>query len=313
MGESTVLSDIPELPDEIIQAGLNGELVLFVGAGISRLLELPSWNELAQMVLHSLQKKGWLNFSELEQLKHLDPKKQLSIARFITEEKKQDFDLTQYFKVKTESNSIYKLINEIGCTCVTTNYDECLIPKLDESKSDGAFSIKPKKVRRIFDKNEFFAKYLDEPGTVIHLHGAISSRESMVVTTKEYLKHYDCESVKHILRELFAKKTVLFIGYGLEETEILEHILRSGAATESTKVRQRLALQGYFRSHESLYKKLHQYYLESFGVHLIGFIRDNNDFAQQENIFKNWTPQIQIRKPSLASDINRINEVLGND
>lgn len=74
------LREIPELPDEIIQAGLNGELVLFVGAGVSMLLELPSWGGLAREVLHTLRDKGLLNFSELEQLKTLGPKKQLSIA-----------------------------------------------------------------------------------------------------------------------------------------------------------------------------------------------------------------------------------------
>ncbi len=314
MSKAADLREIPELPAEIIQAGLNGELVLFVGAGVSMLLELPSWSDLAWKALHALREKGLLNFSELEQLKNLEPKKQLSIAKLIAEENEHDLDLTGYFKEKVEGNSIYKSINDIGCACVTTNYDELLAPRFQEAKDDlvKSMSIKPKKVIRISDKSEFFARHLDEPGTVVHLHGAISRPETMVVTTKEYLEHYDHENVRHFLRELFAKKIVLFVGYGLEETEILEHILRNGAV-ESTRDRRRFALQGYFRSHESLYDNLHQYYEKYFGVHLIGFIRDHKDYAQQEAIIRDWVPQIQVKKPTLDADIARMNEVLGRD
>lgn len=54
------MSRAPELteeflpPDEIVQAGLNGDLVLFVGAGASMLLGLPSWRGLASKVLEDL-------------------------------------------------------------------------------------------------------------------------------------------------------------------------------------------------------------------------------------------------------------------
>jgi len=173
-------------------------------------------------------------------------------------------------------------------------------------------SVKPKEVVRIYNKSDFFAKHLDEPGTVVHLHGAISSPKTMVVTTKDYLEHYDDENVQHFLGELFAKKVLLFIGYGLEEAEILEHILRRGAA-KLTKDRRRFALQGYFIGQDPLYKNLHQYYEKSFGVHLIGFVRDHKDFNQQEHIMKTWASQIQIKKPTLDADIARMNEVLGSD
>jgi len=314
MSKAADLREIPELPDEIVQAGLNGELVIFVGAGVSMLLGFPSWGGLAWEALCALRERGLLNFSELEQLKNLDPKKQLSIAMQIAEENKYDLDLTGYLKGKVEGNSIYKSINDIGCACVTTNYDELLAPRFNEAKDDPvkSTSIKPKEVIRISDKSKFFAKHLDEPGTVVHLHGTISSRETMVVTTKRYLEHYDHENVKHFLRELFAKKIVLFIGYGLEEAEILEHILRRGAV-ESTQDRRRFALQGYFRSQEPLYKNLHQYYEKSFGVHLIGFVRDHKDYTQLEAIIRDWVPQIQVKKPTLDADIARMNEVLGGD
>lgn len=274
---------------------------------------LPSWKKLAQNALNSLQEKGWLDFSELKQLEDLEPKKQLSIAKLIANENKHELDLAQYFRGKVEGNSIYKSINDIGCTCVTTNYDELLAPRFYERTNDQSISIKPREIIRVSNKSGFIAKHLDEPGTVIHLHGVISQPDTMVISTREYLEHYDHKHVQHFLRELFTKKTVLFLGYGLEEAEILEHILRRGSAEESIKNRRRFALQGFFVNEEPLYKKLHQYDEKTFGVHLIGFVRDLKDYAQQESIINDWAQQIQVRKPSLDNTIVRIDEVLGND
>lgn len=308
MSRAPELREIPGVPDEIIQAGLNGELVLFVGAGVSMLLGLPSWVDLAQEALLSLQRMSLLNFSELEQLRTLEPKKQLSIAKLIAAENEKELELTSYFKGKSEGTGIYKSINDIGCVCVTTNYDELLTPRYLDG-SDG--SETPATVKRVYYKKDLLAKHLDEPGTVIHLHGGISHPETMVVTTKDYLEHYDDANVQHFLGELFASKTVLFIGYGLEESEILEHILRRGSV-KTTADRRRFVLQGYFRSQQPLYENLHRYYEKSFGVHVIGFVRDHEDYRQQETLLRDWAPKIIIKRPPLDHDMELLNRVLGN-
>ena len=305
------LREIFDPPEDIIQAGLNGDLVLFVGAGASILLGLPSWSGLASNALSELRKKGFLNYSKIDQLKILDAKKQLSIAKLIAEENDCKLDLTKYLKSKSEGDSIYKAINNIGCPCVTTNYDELIAPRFVETK-DGSTTASP--VVRISKREEFYAKLLNEPGTVIHLHGAISEPETMIVTTKEYLEHYDHKNVQEFLGELFDKKTILFLGYGLEEAEILEHILRRGSAKDTKdNDRRRFALQGFFRSQHTLYENLHNYYEKSFGVHLLGFIRDHEDYKCLEGIVKSWANQIMIRKPPLTNDYDFMNEVLGDE
>ena len=64
------MSKIPELremfdpPEEIIQAGLDGELVFFIGAGASILLGMPSWAGLAEKALTELKDEGLVNYSE---------------------------------------------------------------------------------------------------------------------------------------------------------------------------------------------------------------------------------------------------------
>lgn len=310
MGKAPELSEIFDPPDEIIQAGLNGELVFFIGAGASMLLDLPSWTGLAAKAFEDLRQHRYLNYSEIEQLTSLDPKKQLSIAYSIAEDNKYELDLTKHLIGKSEDDSIYKAINDIGCPCVTTNYDELLAPRFIEPPKDG--STTAASVNRVYDKNDIFAKLSNDPGTVVHLHGAISKPETMVVTTKDYLEHYDHENVKEFLEELFKKKTVLFLGYGLEEAEILEHILRKGSA-RSTLERKRFALQGFFLSQKPLYENLYNYYEKSFGVHLLGFVRDQENYKRLEVIIKSWVPQIEVRKPPLAVDHDFMSEVLDVD
>lgn len=309
MGENPSLQRYFDPPNEIVQAGLNGDLVFFIGAGVPMLLGLPSWSELAAKTFDDLQKKGYLNYSEIAQLKILEPKKQLSIAFLVAKDNKYDLDITKHLKGKSKGNSIFKAINDIGCSCVTTNYDELLAPSFIDSKGGSTTGAS---VNRIYDKEKFFANLLDKPGVVIHLHGAISKPETMIVTTKQYLEHYDNENVREFLGELFKKKTILFLGYSMAEAEILEHILRRGKAKQ-TEERKLFALQGFFLSQKPLYQNLHNYYEKSFGVHLLGFIRDYDNYKCLEAIIKTWANLIKVRKPPLVADYDFMNEVLGDE
>lgn len=302
------LALLPDLPDEVVQAALDGNLVLFVGAGVSRLLGLPSWGGMAKQQLDHLRNKGVLNYSEIEQISSLDPKKQLSIAVQIAGDNKILLDLKSGLTGFSEGNSIYKSINDIGCVCVTTNYDRLLQPRYIDVKDGSATAAF---VRPIYEKSDFLVTHLDTPGTVIHLHGAVIDQKTMIVTTRDYLEHYDDEYVQIFLGNLFKRKTVLFIGYGLEEAEILEHVLRRGKVSDSAE-RKRFILQGYYLSQKPLYENLHSYYRKSFGVHLIGFVRDQKDYHQLEAIFDDWGPRIVVKPPSLVAGMELMEEVFGD-
>ena len=296
-------------PEEVIQAGLDGSLILFIGAGVSRLLELPSWNELALCVLKDLRNQSLLNYSEIDQLKSLDAKTQLSIAKLIAEQENIELNFREHLSGKTEGDSIYKAINDIGCCCVTTNYDELLSPRYIKNRDGSETTVS---VNRVAEREKFFAKLLNEPGTVVHLHGSISKPKTLVVSTKDYLEHYDNAHVQAFLGELFEKKTVVFLGYGMEESEVLEHILRRGLVRE-TSDRRRFAVQGFFRSQQPLYEKLHNYYEKSFGVHLLGYVRDYENYSGLETILKLWVSKIIIQPPPLQDDFEFMNEVLGDE
>ena len=117
------LREIFDPPNEIVQAALNGDLILFVGAGASIQLGLPSWSELALKVLGQLRNAELLNFSQINQLKDLDARKQLSIAYDIAEENNIKIDLRDQLTAENNGDSIYKAINDIGCPCVRQYID----------------------------------------------------------------------------------------------------------------------------------------------------------------------------------------------
>ena len=72
----------PEIPPEISHAARNNSLVIFVGAGTSKLMGCPSWEGLANNVLQETVRKRKLNYGELRELSILDPKKKFCIHSF---------------------------------------------------------------------------------------------------------------------------------------------------------------------------------------------------------------------------------------
>lgn len=303
---SDILEPRPQIPSEVTEAAKDGRLVLFVGAGASMMLGMPSWGGLASKALNSLVAAGSIDFAELEQLKQLDPKKQLSIADFIAQEKGHSLNLSQHLKTSCES-SIYNSINSIKATCVTTNYDHELNPHPLEKPSES--EVTPSTNRKSGVEN-LQAADLKIPGTVIHLHGDMNDSDTMIVTTRDYLAHYDEPKVQHFLAELFESYVVVFIGYGLEEAEILEHILRRSGVKEASKTRQRFLLQPFFTSEQPLYNRLKVYYQKSFGVHLIGYARDKKDYRQLEEVIERWSQKLNVRPPALVDDLDMMDRIL---
>jgi hypothetical protein len=305
------LREHPDVPQEIVEAAVNGELVLFVGAGISMLCNLPSWATLADQALKQLVDGEVINYWVQEQLKHLDPKTKLSVASIIASQSGVRLNVSTLLEADpNNTSSIYSVLNGLGCVCVTTNYDHLLEPVTPRCAEVTSSPVATRATNRVFRREDIHSGLLDVPGTVVHLHGSIAEPGNMVLTTSDYLTLYDRGNISAFLSHLFANKTVLFIGYGLNEAEILEYILRRGNA-EKRRDRMRFALQGYFQTHDVLYQNLHAYYAQSFGVHVIGFKLDYKWYGQQEEIFRAWASKILVRPTPLTEDLKQIDKVLG--
>lgn len=257
------LQPIPQISSEIELAANECNLVIFVGAGVSKLAGCPSWDEFANNALEQLAPR-FITFSDVQQLSSLDAKKRLSIAHQIAEVNNYQFDFKALIEPKEKTSSkIYDYLNSIGCVYVTTNYDRFLDSPPTSIKnvvaSDHGVSQTPATRELICRAKQFKSSLLREPTRVIHLHGSIEDPESMIVTTANYLNHYNDTKVTDFLGELFETTTVLFIGYGLDESEILEQILRKGKCTSNQSRRKRFMLKGFYTYQESFFNHLADY------------------------------------------------------
>ena len=298
---SSTLNPTPPIPKELIIAAESGSLVVFIGAGISRMVGCPSWDGFASHVLNQLT-PDVIDYHERSLINSIaDPRKRLSIAKILQEEKRTSVDYEKIFHIDNPTSDIYEFINQFSCTFVTTNYDKLIQPDISNTK--------PEKDWRFYNKEDVLSNKLDEQGNVIHIHGCVDSPESMIITTKNYLIHYSKDEISIFLEYLFKNKTVLFLGYGLEETEILEYVLKGSNHTGLAEKRL-FILQGFFNAELSLYEKLKKYYEQSFNAELIGFPKDYIDYEQQKEIIKRWSDELNFNSPTLVDELAAMEEEL---
>ena len=289
-------ANLPSIPEEIATAATTGELVVFVGAGLSMLIKCPSWTGFADRVLAQLV-PDHIDHYVLSQINKIpDPRRRLSIANIVANRKKAKVDYSSIFAGERTPDDIYTFLNTFNCAFVTTNYEKYIAPEL--RKTD------PEEEWRVFGTEKLLRGSLDDMGTVVHLHGCIDDPGTMIVTTKDYLEHYSKPEVREFLTYLFERKTVLFLGYGLAETEILEYILNRGGVQRTVVdgERKRFILQGFFTAEHSLKELLEEYYWDSFSTQLITFDRDEKDYHCQTDILSSWSKRLRF-EPLTLSDV----------
>ena len=185
---------------------------------------------------------------------------------------------------------------------MTTNYDRWL----DNPQAHAAQPAAPSQAtaestsavigRSIYNVADFTAHALAKLDTVIHLHGSLADPGSMIITTQDYIRHYrndrdtDENYVLTFLDDLFRLKTILFVGYGLEELEILEYVIEKARLQNPSKEIKHYALFGFFSHEEALFRSLSSYYAEC-GIEVIPYLRDQRDWAQLIEVLEEFSLQ----------------------
>jgi hypothetical protein len=317
---ATDLVPIPPVPAGLREAALIGRLIPFIGAGASRLAGCPGWDGFADGALQQLIDKGKFTYSQLAQIKYLNSRVKLSIAATIATETKTsiDYELLLHPKPRTEHTQGRRLYNSLfglGNIFVTTNYDRWLDDSIAEPvpgviPAPSPATLPPARpIRSIYKVNDFLPAALTQPNTVIHLHGSVVDPSSMILTTRDYIQRYandhrtgDASTENRaltLLEHLFEHHTVLFIGYGLEELEILEYVIlkaRREANTADNEARHFL-VQGFFSHQTTLLHNMESYYLRQCGIQLIPFLRDQKDHHQLFHVLEDFAQRMPASAP----------------
>jgi hypothetical protein len=310
------IQEYPELKPELKEAINNGSLVIFLGAGASRYVGCKSWNVLANELIDKCHSLGYINYHETDVLKsYPNQKKKISIAYGILKDKDENaffevFNGSLKWEIEKGKKNIYDYLTVLSKTFVTTNADTCI----DEH-------FIPSDVIYDFSDNEKVSF-----NKVYHIHGHKEHKESLVFTVEQYLARYRIEPENkylNFLNDLFGNYTVLFIGYGLEEFELLDYLTIKARIDKSRK--HHYALMPYY-SFEKRIADYDQIYYEAMNIEVIPYAMDNKGYDQLIEIIDNWgnktsfVKQIDTELTKFFSqdyftddDIHRIMEIITID
>jgi len=324
---------IPQMPPGLREASQRGILIPFIGAGASRIAGCPGWTEFADGALRYFVNNGKFGHDQLAQINHLNPRVKLSIALALEKEfgiriKFRDLLHPSGQKDNPKGQQLFRCVSRLGKTFVTTNYDEWLdeeiaVPPLPLGTDVNPATPPTTTQRRIIHKvQDLSPASLSESNTVIHLHGSLLDPDGMVLTTHHYVRHYandrlsgrsgEENRVLTFLEHLFKSKTVLFIGYGLEELEILEYVI-----TKARRIRgsgqmesKHYLLQGFFSHERELMRHVKRYYLEDCGIQLIPYSRDRRDWDQLIDVLEEYARLIPASQVRYLEDFNDMGNLL---
>lgn len=291
--------DVPELPQEIVDYSGSDNLILFIGAGVSRLQGCEGWEDLAARLLRKCRDNGFIHYKAFEYLRSLGDHRQLiTICRRILEEHngKGIFDdelnraLTPDEANRSTFPDISELVSRIHCHCiVTTNADQNL-DKFFEAKI----------------VTDFFPSTPDE-GCLYHLHGSVADGNACF-TLGDYFQRYkgDEIGIRTFLDSVFGLYHVLFIGYGLSEFELLEFVFRPPKNGLPEKGLRHFMLIG--DSKDKFHKSYLQSYYDEMNIELIPYNMDVLGYDQLYHVIRSWSQQLEpaSRYDRLLSDQERL-------
>jgi hypothetical protein len=304
------------------------EVAFFVGAGASKLLKYPTWEELANKAIERLESKNYITSYEKDifQKEIKDPKIKLSLFEnrlsreetllFYKEELKKQID-------KDNSNNIYKiLVSEVfeNCIKLTTNVDQEFAVALGEKLALNKQSCTDNSIVDNVNStpiNELAITPNDQrletelnPNVIYYLHGFIENEnDELIFSTTSYLEHYfqdgkDKTPLKKFLDKLFEKCTVIFLGTSLEELQILEVVRK-------TKKKHYALMPTYFENLQLL--ELKAQYLKSLNLIILPYFLDNEGFSRLYKVLDAWKNETQINSPKGVDFAILISENIKND
>jgi hypothetical protein len=317
---------IPEVPPALREAAQLTKLIPFIGAGASKLAGCPDWNEFADDALRVFVEHRKFSHAQLDQVKTLSPRVKLSIALALQAEHRIEIDFRRILHRKQRNEHaigcrLYAYLSKLGTTFVTTNYDEWLddqiLPATTDlgAEADGSADVAPRARTVYFKPEDLTAANLNRQNVVIHLHGSVKSPDGMILTTPHYVQHYanDRKSQENIvltfLEDLFRDKTVLFIGYGLAELEILEYLIVKTRTKDKALEPRHFLLQGFYSHERELMVSMRTYYREC-GISLVPFLKDQGGWEQLINVLESWSKAVPISAPLVSQQLKEMESLL---
>lgn len=305
---------IPELPHQIVEAINENRLVVFIGAGVSRLVGCIGWDQLAKNLVNKCYDtkkqdgRKCISFKEKETLlQENDHKKTITICHGILENNGFEEDFFTEFEMAlkdkpelSKTNNIYDQLARLKAVFITTNADE----HFDKNFVDEKILCEVKR----FDPENI------EPRMLYHIHGMMEKRDSLVFTVDEYIKRYNDDNFQAFLHKIFFERyVVLFVGYGMSEFELIDYLVHKSNPTkqesDSPAVRRHFILLPYYKD-ETNVLDFHQHYYRRLGIEIKAYQKDENGYAQLYEVIKAWSDKIWQVTDVIPDDFQEIEDII---
>lgn len=196
--------------EQLLSSYKNGNVILFVGAGVSMNLGLPSWSKLIEHIAEELdyEPKIYRTFGN-----------DLALAEYYKIEKGSIGSLRSWMdrnwhskSIKIEESKVHEYITKATFPIIyTTNYDRWL---------EYSFELYKKEYIKISTVSDI-TKIKNNTTQIVKFHGDFDNDESIVLDETSYFERLEFESPLDIkLRADMLGKSILFIGYSLSDINI---------------------------------------------------------------------------------------------
>lgn len=276
------------LPAEIRTAREDGDLTLFIGAGISASMGCLTWEDLTAKLVYKCHEKGFIKFPERDYLLDQNNKHKcvqtLSSCYDIFD---KNHDIQDFYDVAVESCHIDPArpsdfclnLKRLANFFITTNYDD----GFDRYFSKNEIIFEPKDFERMGKLRTGISS-----GKLYHIHGSVINPRTMVLTETDYANKYTFDFQQFLL-DVFAQHSLLFIGYGFEE-EIIKYLFLS--AKQYGHGKKHFILKHYYSPDTLTYKQEKQLF-GTAGVEVISYIGDDFHYEEMIAIIESWGKDIE--------------------
>jgi len=298
MGDLIV--DTPEIPERLLSEMLSKKVAFFIGAGVSRLLGCPSWGKLAKLLVDCCYENGYIDITSKQLLdQDDDPKKVITICHQIFVDNKDEASFLLKIwgafkgcKKKIDRYNVYNFLNEMDALYITTNFDN----HFNKQFLGG-------RLIHFFDKIEPTSIYRNK---LYKIHGSLCDIKNSILTVPQYMNLYNNPAFKTFIERIFEEYTIIFIGYGMSEFELLDFMITKLGKIDGTR---HYILRPYFSNQTELFN-LDKIYFNSMGVDVIGFSKDVNGYNQLYEVIEYWHKIITQTTPMLYDYISEMEEIV---
>ncbi|WAC04298.1 MAG: SIR2 family protein [Methanoregula sp.] len=302
----------PPIPPQLIEAINNNQFAIFFGAGTSMMIGCSSWERMAEKLIERCfttpkkddSRSTCITYKEQEALlKMKDPKKIITICQYILHKngsEKEFFNQIQDCLIPNQDlldkQNIYNELDGLRGLFITTNIDAHFDKKFHPS-------------RILIHKEDFDPSTLDE-SKLYHIHGSISDWSTVVITVKDYFERYNDEKFKIFLQKIFDEKTILFIGYGLNEFEVLDFLITKSGIPVSKEPKHFILLP-YYRGEDNILEFEEQYFRQ-MGISVIPYMKDEKGYGQLFDVIKKWNQEIILQSRFLHATHEELKNAANN-